>query len=199
LPGFGKFPTFASFQAVGKYNSRKQWINKWVRWTSGFLGRCLRHSLGMPSSPQVFPKFRVRITCCTSQGLTLSAEWYPRHQAGLGHKPSPALHGVRHTGRVVWNDFPKCETGKAMDCGWCPWSIPFHNGLCNNRPLGVILRIVVVTQVTAVLHAGSLVSCHNFFSLRLSYRRRFSSDSSQSQTKWSSVYKYLKSGFVSGR
>jgi hypothetical protein len=45
LPGFGKATTLASFQDVGKCESRMQWLIKWVKWSSGLLGRCLRHSL----------------------------------------------------------------------------------------------------------------------------------------------------------
>jgi hypothetical protein len=44
--------------------------------------------------------------------------------------------------------------------------------------LRVILNIVLVTRLTAALHAGSLVSCHNFLSLCLRYRRRSPSSSS---------------------
>jgi hypothetical protein len=43
LPGFGKVITFGSFQGFGKCDSRKQWINKWVKCTNDRLGRCLRH------------------------------------------------------------------------------------------------------------------------------------------------------------
>jgi hypothetical protein len=35
----------------------------------------------------------------------------------------------------------------------------------------VILRIVSVAQLSVVLHAGALLSCHNFRSLCLSYRK----------------------------
>jgi hypothetical protein len=38
--------------------------------------------------------------------------------------------------------------------------------------LRVIHLIDFVTQLTAVLHAGSLVSCHNFLSLRLCFKSR---------------------------
>jgi hypothetical protein len=52
----------------------------------------------------------------------------------------------------------------------------------------VILRIVLVTQLIAVLHAGPLVSCHNFRSLHLSYRRWSEPDSSLLRPKvWVSV------------
>jgi hypothetical protein len=49
LPGFGKVITLASFQDDGKYESRKQWLNKCVRCTRGLLRRCRSHSFGMSS------------------------------------------------------------------------------------------------------------------------------------------------------
>jgi hypothetical protein len=72
LPSFGKAITFASFQGVGKCWSRMQLSNKWVRCTSGLLGRSLRHSFGIPSIPQAFLIFNEFIIFWTSQGLTLS-------------------------------------------------------------------------------------------------------------------------------
>jgi hypothetical protein len=72
LPGFGKVIASASFQDTGKSDSRMQWLNRWVRCTSGLLGRCLRHSFGMPSIPQAFFSFSVFTIFCTSHGLTLS-------------------------------------------------------------------------------------------------------------------------------
>jgi hypothetical protein len=63
--------TLASFQDDGKYDSRKQWLNRCVRWTSGLLGRFLRHSFGMPSISHAFLNFGEG-NFCMSQGLTLS-------------------------------------------------------------------------------------------------------------------------------
>jgi hypothetical protein len=37
LPGFGKVINFVSFQGFGKLDSRRQWLNKRARYTSGFL------------------------------------------------------------------------------------------------------------------------------------------------------------------
>jgi hypothetical protein len=31
LPGFGEVIILASFQELGKYDSRKQWLNRWVK------------------------------------------------------------------------------------------------------------------------------------------------------------------------
>jgi hypothetical protein len=101
LLGFGKVITFASFHD----DNRKQWLNKCVRWTSGVLGRCLRHSFGMISIPQAFLKFRECIKFCTSQGLTLS--W--GLLTSVWTLVSTPVHGVRHTGHVVWTDFPNSQ------------------------------------------------------------------------------------------
>jgi hypothetical protein len=116
-----------------------------IMWTTGLLGRCLRHSLGMSSSPQAFPNFRVGIIFVRHKVRLFLWECHLRLQTELVHKPPPALHDVRHTGRVVWTDFPnsrrshwlfhrkKCETGKTMYSGWCLWSIPFRKGI-RNKP-----------------------------------------------------------------
>jgi hypothetical protein len=49
LPGLGKVITFASLKGFRKWESRRQWLNKWVTWINCRLGRCLRPSFGMPS------------------------------------------------------------------------------------------------------------------------------------------------------
>jgi hypothetical protein len=69
LQGFGNVMTFASFQDFGKWDSGRQWLNKR---TNGLLGRCLRHSFGMPSIPQVFLNFKDFINFCKSHGLNWS-------------------------------------------------------------------------------------------------------------------------------
>jgi hypothetical protein len=71
LPRFGKVIIFASFEGFGKCDNRTKWLNKWVRCTNGHLGRCLRHSFGMPSIPQAFLNFKDFINFCTSHGLIL--------------------------------------------------------------------------------------------------------------------------------
>jgi hypothetical protein len=48
-----------------------QWFIKWVKWTSGRLGRCLRHSFGMPSIPQAFFNFNEFSIFCMTHGLIL--------------------------------------------------------------------------------------------------------------------------------
>jgi hypothetical protein len=71
LPCFSKVITFASFQDVGKWDSRRQWLNKCVKCTNGLLERYLRRSFGMPSIPQPFPNFKEFINFCKSQGQIL--------------------------------------------------------------------------------------------------------------------------------
>jgi hypothetical protein len=72
LLGFGNAIIFASFQDFGKWDSRRQWLNKCVTCISGLLGRCLRHLFGMPSSPQASLNFNEFANLCMSQGLTIS-------------------------------------------------------------------------------------------------------------------------------
>jgi hypothetical protein len=69
--------TFTSFQDFGKWDSRRQWLNKCVKCTNGLLGRCLRHLFGMPSIPQAFPNFKKLIIFCKSHGLILSGTLLP--------------------------------------------------------------------------------------------------------------------------
>jgi hypothetical protein len=71
VPGFGNVTTFASFQGFGKWESRRQWLNKWVKFTNGRLRRCPRHSFGMPSIPQAFLNFEEFIHFCISHGVIL--------------------------------------------------------------------------------------------------------------------------------
>jgi hypothetical protein len=63
---------FALFQGVEKWDSRVQWLNKCVRCTSDILGRCLRHSFRIPSSPQAFLNFNEFANLCMSHGLTFT-------------------------------------------------------------------------------------------------------------------------------
>jgi hypothetical protein len=72
LPYFGNVMTFASFQRFGKWDSRRQWLNKCVKCTNGRFGRCLRHSFRMPPIPQDFLNFKELISFCKSHGLILS-------------------------------------------------------------------------------------------------------------------------------
>jgi hypothetical protein len=72
LPIFGNVMNFASFQDFWKWDSWCLWLIKFVNCTNGRLGRCLRHSFGMPSIPQDFLNFKDLISFCKSHGLILS-------------------------------------------------------------------------------------------------------------------------------
>jgi hypothetical protein len=70
LPGFGNVTTFVSLQDFGKWDSRRQWLNTCVKCTSGLLGRCLRHSFGIPSVLQDPLNFKELLRFSNSHGLT---------------------------------------------------------------------------------------------------------------------------------
>jgi hypothetical protein len=86
LRGFGNIMTFASFQDFGKWNRRRQWLNtsKCIRCNSGLLGRCMRHSFIIPSSPQAFLNFNEFTNICMSRGLTFSKRVSSTDRAELG-------------------------------------------------------------------------------------------------------------------
>jgi hypothetical protein len=65
LLGFVNVMTFPFFHDFGKWDSRRQWLNK-----CGLLGRCLRHSFWIPSSPKAFINFNEFTNLCISQALT---------------------------------------------------------------------------------------------------------------------------------
>jgi hypothetical protein len=96
LLGFGKAIIFFSFQDLGKWESLMQWLNIFVRCTSGLLGSCLGHSFGMPSIPQAFRSFRDSINFCKSHGLILS-----------GGSLSTASRSWTHSGHVMWTAFSR--------------------------------------------------------------------------------------------
>jgi hypothetical protein len=73
LPGFDNIINFASSQGFGKWDGRKQWLNKCVRCTSCIFRRCLRHSFWMPSSSQVFHNFSIFTKFRMSHRITFSS------------------------------------------------------------------------------------------------------------------------------
>jgi hypothetical protein len=115
LPSFVDFMALASFQDLGKWDSRRQWLNKCVRCTSGLHGRCLRHSFGIPSSPQAFLNFNYFTNFCMSQGLTFSN--------GVSSTDASRTWTLASS-RLSW--FP---SHRSWDVNWFSWSIPFHKGL----------------------------------------------------------------------
>jgi hypothetical protein len=72
LPGFGNVVIFVSFQDYGKWDSRRQWLNKCVKRTNDRLGCFLRHSLEMCSIPQYILNFKELSNFCKSHGGILS-------------------------------------------------------------------------------------------------------------------------------
>jgi hypothetical protein len=69
LPGFGN-ANLCFFPMLRKMGQSKAVINERVTCTSGPLGRCLRHSFGIPSSPLAFLIFNEFANLCMSQGRT---------------------------------------------------------------------------------------------------------------------------------
>jgi hypothetical protein len=74
LPGFGRLMIYTSFQGAWRWLSRKQWLNKRVKCIRDLLGRCRRHSFGIPSKPQAFLNFKNSISFETSQGRKLTSQ-----------------------------------------------------------------------------------------------------------------------------
>jgi hypothetical protein len=103
LPGFGNVTNFVSFQGFGIWDSRRQWLNKCVRCISGLIGRWLRHSFGIPSSPQTFLNFSEFINLRISQVLLLPRRCPLYMRPELGLCSPPAAHGFRHSGHEMWN------------------------------------------------------------------------------------------------
>jgi hypothetical protein len=73
IPGFGNVIILLPSKGFGKWDSRRQWLNKCVRCTNGLLGRCLRHSFGIPWSPQTFLNFNEFAKLCMSHGLDVKS------------------------------------------------------------------------------------------------------------------------------
>jgi hypothetical protein len=87
---------FASLHCLGKCDKEKVFLNKCVKYTSGLLGMCLRHSFGIPSIPDAFLNFSSFSNFYISQVLIFftqvpSAEYLesrplPHHLWYLSHK-----------------------------------------------------------------------------------------------------------------
>jgi hypothetical protein len=106
---------------LGFGNCRRRWLNNCVRCTSCLLGRSLRHSFGIPSSPWAFLNFNEFTNLCTSQGLTFpkrvskSMLCYDRRTVGQSVLMSSRIWGTKtrflllsgscefvHVGRPLW-------------------------------------------------------------------------------------------------
>jgi hypothetical protein len=141
LPGSGNGIACTSFKDSGKWDSRRQRINKCVRCTSGLLGRCLRHSFGVPSSPQDFLNSNEFANWSVSQCLTLHKGFSSLRELGL--ESPPAAHRFRHTGQEMWTGFLNNPQSRWFSCSGdivqCWMSViplwrPLYN-VCGTWPL----------------------------------------------------------------
>jgi hypothetical protein len=112
---FSNIINFASFQGIGKWDSRRQWLNKCVNSSSGRFGRCLRHSFGILSTFSI--SINLLIYVCHKVLLFL-AGCHLQMQAELGFWFPSFVHAVRHTDHVMcW--FPKqCAIMLAFSSVW---------------------------------------------------------------------------------
>jgi hypothetical protein len=106
LPDFCNVITFVSIQDERKCDNRKQWLNRCVRWTSGHLGRWMRHSFGMPSIPQAFLSLRKFTSFVRHNVFLVQGDCRTRLKAKVGLHLPLAVHGFCRTEHAVWTDFP---------------------------------------------------------------------------------------------
>jgi hypothetical protein len=123
----------------------------------------------MPSVPHDFLNFKEFINFCKSSGLMLSRKLLSTASLAaekLGLKDRKNAVGTLGPTLFV-RDFAEGPYSPKYDLGASYFSPHRSSAL-----LGVIRLIDFATQLTAVLHAGSLISCHNFLSLHFSLRSR---------------------------
>jgi hypothetical protein len=150
--------TSASFQSFGKWDSRRQWLNKCVRCTSGLLGIFLEDYWGIGSEyHQVHKRFSISINliiyvCHKVLLFPTGCRLQMRAELGL-HSP-PVVHGFRHTDHEMWTGFLNnlkllwlSRSGdmlvlKGHEQRLVPWSISFHTRL-HNRPEGLRCDLTV--------------------------------------------------------
>jgi hypothetical protein len=191
----GSLPSYTSFQGCGKWDSWKQWLNKCMIWTNGLLGRCLRHSFGMQQNHRTclvlvsISVFRYCLTllwgnwCLQSEAVLALASthgaWVLSHTSwGVNSFSKQSAIALAFSSRWYWRPRGPWIAVGAHDPTWfkrdlatgqIPWGVtlqlPTFVSHCLSAFLWVILLIILVTQLTAVLQAESLVSCHNFLSL----------------------------------
>jgi hypothetical protein len=204
LPGFGNVMNCFSFQEFGKWDSRRQWLNKCVRCTSGLIGRCLRHLFGIPSCPQTFFNTSDSTNFCMSQGLTFSKgvsstdasrAWtlastrrsrfssHRSHERWIGFLNNLQSRWLSLSGNYVIPKGPWTAVGASgpslfirdFAVGHIDWGVtsqfPTFVSHRSSAFLRVIRLMVLATQLTAVLHAGSRVTCHSFLNF-LCFSRR---------------------------
>jgi hypothetical protein len=181
-----------------------QLLIKCIKWTNGLLGRCLRHSFGMPSNPQAFLNFKVFINFYRSHGHIISRgllstassrAWTlasTRHSWFSSHKSCGENWFSKQSAiALVFSSIRNCRPEEPwlavgapgslllmrnFAMGHIPWGVMSQLAIfvsyCSSAFFWVIRLIDSVTQLTAVFHAGSLVSCHNFLSLCLCSNNR---------------------------
>jgi hypothetical protein len=140
LLGFGNIMTFASFQDFRKWDNLRQWLNKRVRCITGVLGRWLRHSFAIPSSPQDFLNFNAFTNFCMSQVLTYSM-------------------GVASTGVTrAWTLASTCcswfSSHRSWDVNWFPKqsAIGFYRKDFNLRVVELGVYLCICYDVKLVYH-----------------------------------------------
>jgi hypothetical protein len=159
-----------------------QGLNKCVRCTTGLLGRCMWHSFRNPSSLSV----NLLIYVVTVSYLSQWSVVYSWEQ-NFDSKSPPVSYGFRHTGHETWTGFlnnpqsiwlSHSEPWTAvrafrptLSIGHRAWGVTsqFHTFVTHISSTFqlVINLLVLATQLTAVLHAGSLVIYYSFLNFRL--------------------------------
>jgi hypothetical protein len=72
FPDYGKAIIFTFFQDLGKWENRMQWLNRFVRCTSGLLGSCLRHSFKTGKRIRVPHVILVHISVCSKNNAPIT-------------------------------------------------------------------------------------------------------------------------------
>jgi hypothetical protein len=137
LPGFSNVVNFATFQDFRKWDSLRQWLNKYVKCTNVRLGRSVRHSFGIPSMPQDFSNFNELISFCKSHGLILSrglvVYGFVKSLNSILHPPSMVFVTQVMACELIFQVVSNCvgflgrmkfKTWGTMNDSWCPWFIP---------------------------------------------------------------------------
>jgi len=204
LTVFDKVINFASFQDDGKCENRKQWLNRYVKWNSGPLGRCLRHSFGIHQFHRLFLVwvgwFFIRHEVLLFRGTVVH---------GFRQYLDTSLHSpfrIPHISHVMWTDFPDSQQSSWLFLTAGMWGLKDHGafgpslfirdcarghitwGMTSRVAYFCFLPLSCIPSGHSVdclghpmkcrLHAGSLVPCHNFRILHLSCRRCSMPDSS---------------------
>jgi hypothetical protein len=165
---------------------------RWVKWTSGLFRSCLRHSFGIPSVPQAFLSFRDSINFCKSNGLILWREplsaasrrsWFSSHRScGVNYLSKQSAIVLAFPNG--WNFIPKgpwIAVGalspslfvRSFSMGQFAWGVTSDLAIFDSHRSSALLRVMrlIVFEIksNALLHIGSLVSCHSFLNLFLCF------------------------------